>query len=118
MDVSHWLLLDMSVNGARRREACNLSSSHLASQSKISEATLPERQTAGQPVSQFRRGPAPQTQRVLKVKHETGCAVGNYVGKDERDLERERDPTPFRKEKHHVHVTDLNLRNTPHPPLP
>jgi hypothetical protein len=34
MDVSHWLLLDMSVNGARRREACNLSSSHLASQKR------------------------------------------------------------------------------------
>ena len=50
----------MSVNGARggRSSACILSSKHLASQSQvISEAALPERQTASQQVSQFRRGP-------------------------------------------------------------
>ena len=48
------------MNGARggRSSACILSSKHLASQSQvISEAALPERQTASQQVSQFRRGP-------------------------------------------------------------
>ena len=109
MDVSHWLLLDiMSVNGARggRSSACILSSKHLASQSQvISEAALPERQTASQQVSQFRRGPPAlrlaryhtrsQTQRGLPVSCVLMCVccAGKH-GRNERDPTL---PTPLRK---------------------